>query len=374
MTFRPALPKFNGEFGTDQKGAPIGMVSVISELNDRSREIFRHIVDAYVETGEPIGSRTLSRRLGTTLSPATIRNVMADLEEVGLLFAPHTSAGRVPTEAGLRLFVDGLLEVGAISAQERQALDAQCAVRGRSLEQVLEEASSALSGLSGCAGLVMAPKREGALKQIEFIALGPGRALVVMVSTDGQVENRVLDLPPGLPPSALTTASNYLNARLTGQTLAETRAVVTAEMAAQRADLDSLTGRLVEQGLAVWAESEADRHDGYLIVRGQAHLLEDVTALGDLERIRGLFQALEAREGALRLLEAAHAAEGVQIYIGAENPLFAQAGCSVVLAPYTNARDQIIGAIGVIGPTRLNYARIIPMVDYTAKLIGRILR
>ena len=350
------------------------MVSVISELNDRSREIFRHIVDAYVETGEPIGSRTLSRRLGTTLSPATIRNVMADLEEVGLLFAPHTSAGRVPTEAGLRLFVDGLLEIGAISAQERQALDAQCAVRGRSLEQVLEEASSALSGLSGCAGLVMAPKREGALRQIEFIALGPNRALVVMVSTDGQVENRVLDLPPGLPPSALTKASNYLNARLTGQTLAETRAVVTAEMTAQRADLDSLTSRLVEQGLAVWAESEADRHDGYLIVRGQAHLLEDVTALGDLERIRGLFQALEAREGALRLLEAANAAEGVQIYIGAENPLFAQAGCSVVLAPYTNARDQIIGAIGVIGPTRLNYARIIPMVDYTAKLIGRILR
>jgi heat-inducible transcriptional repressor len=220
----------------------------------------------------------------------------------------------------------------------------------------------------------MAPKREGALRQIEFIALGPNRALVVMVSTDGQVENRVLDLPPGLPPSALTTASNYLNARLTGQTLAETRAVVTAEMTAQRADLDSLTSRLVEQGLAVWAESEADRHDGYLIVRGQAHLLEDVTALGDLERIRGLFQALEAREGALRLLEAANAAEGVQIYIGAENPLFAQAGCSVVLAPYTNARDQIIGAIGVIGPTRLNYARIIPMVDYTAKLIGRILR
>ncbi|GFZ84510.1 heat-inducible transcription repressor HrcA [Elstera cyanobacteriorum] len=351
------------------------MVSVISELNDRSREIFRHIVDAYVETGEPIGSRTLSRRLGTNLSPATIRNVMADLEEFGLLYAPHTSAGRVPTEAGLRLFVDGLLEVGAITPDERRALDAQCAVRGRSLEQVLEEASSALSGLSGCAGLVMAPKREGALQHIEFIPLGPGRALVVMVSTDGQVENRILDLPPGLPPSALTMASNYLNARLTGgHTLSETRAVVTAEMAAQRADLDSLTSRLVEQGLAVWADSTADRSDGYLIVRGQAHLLEDVTALGDLERIRGLFQALEAREGALRLLEAAHLAEGVQIYIGAENPLFAQAGCSVVLAPYTNARDQIIGAIGVIGPTRLNYARIIPMVDYTAKLIGRILR
>ena len=345
---------------------------MITELNERSREIFRHIVDAYVETGGPIGSRTLSRRLGTALSPATIRNVMADLEDAGLLAAPHTSAGRIPTEAGLRLFVNGLLEIGSLSTEERASIDSQCAATGRSVAQALEEATSALSGLSRCAGLVIAPKFDRSLKHIEFVPLGPGRALVVMVTEDGMVENRVIDVPIGMPPANLTTAGNYLNARLAGRRLEEVRGLIDRELEAHRAELDELTSRVVEAGLAVWAGSDNSR-DGHLIVRGQANLLGDVTAIEDLERIRALFQALEAREAMAKLLDAANDADGVQIFIGAESNLFSVAGCSVIIAPYTDKREQIVGAIGVIGPTRINYARIIPLVDYTAKMIGRLI-
>src|SRR6266851_4941206 len=303
--------------------------SPISDLSERSREIFRLIVDGYVQTGEPIGSRTLSRLLGQNLSPATIRNVMADLEEAGLLYAPHTSAGRLPTEAGLRLFVHGLLEIGNLAEDERHNIESLCAARGRSLAQALEEATTALSGLSHCAGIVVVPKQERPLKHIEFVHLGPGRALVVLVTEDGLVENRVIE-----------------------------------------AQLDELTSRVVSSGLACWAGGEGA---SALIVRGQANLLEDVTALADLERLRSLFEMLETKETVLRLLDASKKAEGVQIFIGAESHLFGVAGCSLIIAPYQNSRERIIGAIGVIGPTRINYARIIPMVDYTAKMIGRIM-
>jgi heat-inducible transcriptional repressor len=343
---------------------------LISELNERSREIFRQIVDAYVATGEPIGSRTLSRRLGQNLSPATIRNVMADLEEAGLLMAPHTSAGRVPTDAGLRLFVHGLMEVGGLSEDERRNIDSQCAAAGKSVSQALEEATTMLSGLSRCTGLVLAPKTERPLKHIEFVHLGPGRALVVMVTEDGLVENRIIDVPLGSLPATLISASNYLNARLVGRTLDEAKAAISEDVENDRAQLDELTHKLVEAGLATMAGSGKD---SALIVRGQAKLLEDVTALADLERLRGLFDALETRESMLRLLDATRTGEGVQIYIGADNPLFGASGCSMIVAPYQNSREQIVGAIGVIGPTRINYARIIPMVDYTAKVIGRLL-
>jgi heat-inducible transcriptional repressor len=342
---------------------------MIAELNDRSRDIFRHIVDAYVETGEPVGSRTISRRLGLNLSPATIRNVMADLEDLGLLYAPHTSAGRLPTEAGLRLFVHGLLEFGDISDDERTNIEAQCAAAGRSLAGVLEDATATLAGLSRCAGLVLAPKTDRPLKHIEFINLAPGRALVVMVTEDGLVENRVVDVPMGLPASTLVAASNYLSARLVGRTVAEARTDITGEIEAHKSQLDALTTSLVEAGLAIWGGGSP----GTLIVKGQSRLLGDVTALDDLERVRTLFEALETKEAMLRLLDAANQAEGVQIYIGAENTLFSHAGCSMIIAPYKDASEHIVGAIGVIGPTRLNYARIVPMVDYTAKVIGRLL-
>lgn len=344
---------------------------MIGELNQRSRDIFRHIVEAYVETGEPVGSRTISRRLGLQLSPATIRNVMADLEDLGLLAAPHTSAGRVPTDIGLRLFVNAMREVGDLSEEDRGSIEAQCAASGKSLPEVLEEATTMLSGLSACAGLVLAPKTDRPLRHIEFVPLAPGRALVVLVTENGLVENRVVEIPFDLPGSALTMASNFLNARMVGRTLEEARSAIQKEIDESRTQLDGLTQKVVETGLATWAGVRGSQ--GYLIVRGQARLLEDVTALSDLERIRSLFEALETRETMVRLLDATGRAEGVQIYIGAENELFSHAGCSMIVSPYTNAKEQVIGAIGVIGPTRINYARIIPMVDYTAKLVGRLI-
>jgi len=341
----------------------------VQALSERSRAIFRHIVDAYVSTGAPIGSRTISRKMGMSLSPATVRNVMADLEELGLLYAPHTSAGRLPTEAGMRLFVHGLLEHGNLTKDEQDRIDAQCAAAGRSLPEVLEEATGMLSGLSRCAGLVVAPKVDEPLKHIEFVALGPGRALVVLVFASGTVENRIIDVPVGLPASSLVEATNYLSARLVGRGLEQAKGEIGAELEQQQVELDALTAKVVELGLATWSD---DGRGGMLIVRGQAQLLEDVTAIEDLERIRQLFSALETKEALIRMLDLTGAAEGVQIFIGADNDLFGLAGCSMVIAPYSNSRQKIVGAIGVIGPTRIDYARIIPMVDYTAQLIGRI--
>ncbi|MCH6578717.1 MAG: heat-inducible transcriptional repressor HrcA [Alphaproteobacteria bacterium] len=345
-------------------------VRTVAVLNERSREIFRRIVESYVETGEPVGSRTLSRSLRLALSPATIRNVMADLQEAGLLYAPHTSAGRLPTEAGLRLFVDGLLEIGGLTEEERTDIDVKCSATGRSVEEALAEATSMLSGLADCAGLVFAPKSETPLKHIEFVGLTDGQALVVMVGENGVVENRLIAVPVGIPPSALVEARNFLSARLVGRTLTEARAEIAAELKEHRVQLDQLTTEVVETGLATWA---GESQSGYLIVKGQAKLLENITAIEDLEQIRTLFQALETKETMARLLELAHDAEGVQIFIGADNALFALAGCSMVVAPFANSSEKIVGAIGVIGPTRINYARIIPMVDYTAKVISRVI-
>ncbi len=342
--------------------------AMISELNQRSREIFSHIVDAYVSTGEPMGSRTLSRLLDSTLSPATVRNVMADLEDAGLLYAPHTSAGRLPTDAGLRLFVSGLLQTGNLTNDERQSIEGHCAASGASMEGLLKEATLALSGLSSCAGLVMAPKTDVPLRHIEIVGLGPGRALVVLVTENGIVENRIIETPANLPPSSLIEASNYLSARLIGRTLREASEQIAQELESQRAQLDDLTRSVVESGLASWAAGD---EGGTLIISGQANLLEDVNAAGDLERIRCLFEALETREMTLNLLSLAEGAEGVQIFIGTDNQMFNVAGCSLIVGPFRDKREQVIGAIGVVGPSRMNYARIIPMVDYTAKLVSR---
>jgi heat-inducible transcriptional repressor len=340
-------------------------------LNDRSREIFGALVRAYLDTGEAVGSKTLSARLGLNLSSATIRNVMADLERQGLLYAPHTSAGRLPTEAGLRFFVHGLLEVGQLTPDEMARIEAQSSASGKSYASVLEEAIAALSGLSRCAGLVLAPKQENPLRHIEFIHLGPGRALVVMVLDSGLVENRIIALPDGVPLSALLEAGNYLNARLSGRTLAEARMLIEAELTGDRASLDVLASRLVQTGLAVWSGDTAPERS--LIVRGQAHLLQDVREAGDIERIRRLFEALETKSTFISLLEAAQTAEGVQIFIGSDNALFDVSGCSLIVAPFHDTRARIIGAIGVIGPTRLNYSKVIPMVDYTARVMTRLI-
>jgi heat-inducible transcriptional repressor len=350
------------------ESAPKGLIGA---LNERSRTIFSEIVGGYLDTGEPTGSRTLSRRIDESLSPATIRNVMADLEEMGLLYAPHTSAGRLPTEAGLRLFVDGLLEIGSLNDEDRTRIEAQCAAAGKPLKEALEEATTALSGLSRCAGLVVAPKTERGVRHIEFVSLGDGRALVVLVSEDGAVENRVVRLPVGTPPSALIQAANYLNARLAGRTLDEAKRDIHREIEEHRAQIDALTAGLVEAGLATWGGDGAE--GGALIIKGHARLLDDVQAITDLERVRALFEALDTKDLTARLVERTREADGVQIYIGADNTLFNMAGCAMITAPFAGAHGDIVGAIGVIGPARINYARIIPIVDYTAKVIGRLM-
>ncbi|MGD9538618.1 MAG: heat-inducible transcriptional repressor HrcA [Alphaproteobacteria bacterium] len=341
------------------------------DLNERSRDVLRRVVETYMETGQPVGSRTLSRRLTTPLSPATIRNVMADLEDAGLLYAPHTSAGRLPTQLGLRLFVDGLLELGELTEAERASIDGKCQAAGRTLDELLTEASDTLSGLSHCASLVLAPKTDLPFRQVEFVSLGPGRALVVMVMESGIVENRVIDVPSGMTQSHLIEATNYLNARLAGRTLAEALGEIRAEVESKRAQLDALAAKVVEAGIATWS-GEAERH-GALIVRGQAKLLDDVTVAEDLERIRALYETLESKTGLVSLLESTRDADGVKIFIGAESKLFGNTECSLIVSPFRSNGTRFVGAIGVVGPTRLNYARIIPMVSHTAEIIGRLL-
>jgi heat-inducible transcriptional repressor len=296
---------------------------------------------------------------------------MADLEDLGYLQAQHASAGRFPTEAGLKMFVSGLLEVGRITSDERAQLDALGQQKGRSVDSMLDDAVKALSGLSRCAGLVVAPQLDAEIKHVEFVALGNGQALAVIVNASGEVENRVLDLPPGLPPSVLQEASNFLNARLANRTFSQAKQAIYTDLETQKGQLDALASKVVKQGLATWSGNGPD--DGQLIVHGQVHLLDDISAQADLARVRDLFAALETKERVLRVLDLLNGAEGVQIFIGADNDLFTMAGCSMIVAPYQNSRQEIVGALGVIGPTRINYARIIPMVDYTARVISRLL-
>ncbi len=340
----------------------------LAELDNRAREIFRRVVETYLETGEPVGSRTLSRG-GVQLSPASIRNTMQDLTELGLLGAPHISAGRLPTHAGLRLFVDGLMEVGDVGDSERREIEQRLAGRGRSFEDMLNEASSLLSGLAGGAGIVVAPMREAGVKHVEFVALGVDQALAVVVFEDGAVENRLMQLAAGVTPSSLQEASNFLNARMRGKTLAEAGQDIRSELDHARRQLDVAAARLVEEGLAVWGGGEG--RDRALIVRGRANLLADRETLEDLERVRMLFDDLEQKEQLIGLLDGVREAQGVRIFIGAETRLFSLSGSAVIAAPYMSGQKKLLGAIGVIGPTRLNYARVIPLVDYTARVLSQ---
>jgi heat-inducible transcriptional repressor len=341
----------------------------LAELDDRARQIFRRIVESYLETGDPVGSRTLSRG-GVQLSPASIRNTMQDLAQLGLLASPHTSAGRVPTHTGLRLFVDGLLEVGDLAEEERRSIEARLVAHGRSFDDALNEATSILSGLAGGAGIVVTPAREAGVKHVEFVALGPDQALAIMVFDDGSVENRLMRLAAGLTPSALNEASNFLNARLRGRTLADAKAEMRAELDRAKRELDVAAARLVEDGLAAWGGGEDTERA--LIVRGRANLLGDPQTLDDLERVRTLFEDLEQKEQLIGLLDGVREGQGVRIFIGAETRLFSLSGSAVIAAPYMTGRQRVLGAIGVIGPARLNYARVIPLVDYTARVLGQI--
>lgn len=341
----------------------------LAEMNDRSREVFRRLVETYLDTGEPVGSRTLARALPQALSPATIRNVMQDLEFLGLLESPHVSAGRIPTHQGLRLFVDGILEVGDVSGEERSEIERSLGEDDRDLSSMLDRAGDMLSGLTHGASLVLIPTVSAPIRHIEFVALGPERVLVVLVTADGRVENRIFTPPAGLTPSAMREAANFLNAVLQGRTLGEVRGVVAAEIANRRAELDALSHRLIEHGLAVWDQAD---DAGRLIVRGRANLLEGSEDAADLDRIRQLFDDLERKRDLAQLLELTEGGDGVRVFIGAENKLFSLSGSALVVSPYMSADRRIIGAVGVIGPTRLNYGRIVPIVDYTAQLVGRL--
>jgi len=347
----------------------------LQSLDMRSRDIFRRIVDSYLRDGEPVGSRSLSRMLPSSLSPATVRNVMSDLEHLGLVYSPHISAGRLPTQKGLRFFVDAFMELGDLSDDERRGIESQVRASGSgaTMEQMLTEASQMLSGLSRGAGLVLTANNEVALKHIEFIQLEPTKALVVLVSQNGDVENRVVELPPGITVSQLHEASNFLNAHIRGRTLAEAKAEIARIKDQTKAALDTLSQDLVERGLAIWAGTESGL-PSRLIVRGRANLLDNVTAQADMELMKHLFEDLETQDGMIQLLGLAEEGSGVRIFIGSENKLFSLSGSSLVVAPYRDKDARVIGALGVIGPTRLNYARIVPMVDYTAQVVSRMLR
>ncbi|MBO0347204.1 heat-inducible transcriptional repressor HrcA [Roseibium limicola] len=346
----------------------------LSDLDKRSREIFRSIVETYLDTGEPVGSRNVARALNMSLSPASVRNVMSDLEHLGLLHSPHASAGRLPTQIGLRFFIDALLEVGDLTQDERRQIDVQvrASQQTNSAAQVLTEASQMLSGLSSGAGVVLTHKSDMRLKHIEFIRIEPLKALVVLVGEDGSVENRVIGLPEGLPASALIEAGNYLNSRLQGRTLGQVRKELEQLKTDNQAALDQLSQKIIDAGLAVWSQSTADE-PGTLIVRGRSNLITDMGAAEDLERIRLLFDDLENKQELIQLLGLAEKGDGVRIFIGSENNLFSLSGSSLVVSPYRDREQRIVGVLGVIGPTRLNYARVIPMVDYTARLVSRIL-
>ncbi|HDR29141.1 MAG TPA: heat-inducible transcriptional repressor HrcA [Rhodovulum sp.] len=344
---------------------------LLDEMNDRSREVFRRVVEGYLETGDPVGSRTLTRTMSEKVSAATIRNVMQDLEFLGLLDSPHVSAGRIPTQLGLRMFVDGLLEMRELESEDREKIDATLDSNERDMGVMLDRVGAALSGVTRGASLVLAPKHEAPIKHIEFVSLAPDRALTVLVFADGHVENRIFEPAPGQTPSSMREAANFLNALAAGKTLSELRDVMQVEIARRRRELNELARVMVEAGLAVW-ENKGEPHER-LIVRGRANLLADSAEAEELDRIRTLFDDLERKRDIVEFLELAEEGEGVRIFIGSENKLFSLSGSSLVVSSYMNADRKIIGAVGVIGPTRLNYGRIVPVVDYTAQLVGKLI-
>ncbi|MCU4652276.1 heat-inducible transcriptional repressor HrcA [Roseibacterium sp. SDUM158016] len=344
---------------------------ILDELNDRSREVFRRVVEGYLETGSPVGSRTLTRTLSESVSAATVRNVMQDLEFLGLLGSPHVSAGRVPTQLGLRLFVDGFLEMGDLAEEDRHALDDTLDSNSADIQGVLDRVGAALSAATRGASLVLAPKHEAPIQHIDFVSLSPQQALVVLVFADGHVENRLFVPPEGTTPSAMREAANFLNARLAGQTVSSLRGVMAKEIETRRREIDQLASSLIDSGLAVW--DNAGQPTERLIVRGRSNLLGTGADEGEIDRIRQLFDDLERKRDIAEFLELTEAGDGVRIFIGSENKLFSLSGSSLVVSPYMNADRKIVGAVGVIGPTRLNYGRIVPIVDYTAQLVGRMI-
>jgi heat-inducible transcriptional repressor len=343
---------------------------MLSDFNQRTRDIFRLIVDEFLETGDPAGSRTLSRRLGASLSPATIRTVMADLEDAGLIYSPHTSSGRLPTQSGLRLYVDGLMQIGQLSQKDRDNIESECLVTGHSVQEIYEKTGSLLSGLSSCLSVVISPKLNKPVKQIQFVPLEPTRILVILVLQDGIVENRIMQTPQSVDPDILQQATDYLNRRIVGKTLQDVRDDILFDIRNHQTNLDHITARLVEQGLVVAVDSKSG---GNIIVRGQSHLLSDVNEMANLEQARQILTILEEEKNMLQVLDLVSEGDGVQIFIGSENRFFDNPTWSTIFSPYRDETGRMIGAVGVIGPTRINYARIVPIVDFTSQIMTRII-
>ena len=345
--------------------------NILTEMNDRSREVFQRVVEGYLQSGEPVGSRTLTRSLSENLSAATVRNVMQDLEYLGLLDSPHISSGRIPTQMGLRMFVDGLLEVDGLEITDREKLDGTINETPNDIAGALDKIGSALSGITQGASLVLSPKQESEIEHIEFVSLAHDRALVVLVFSNGHVENRLFKPPLGQTPSSLKEAANFLNSIMQGRTLSQAKEIIKQEISIRRQELDSLAAELVENGVVFW-EAKGDTQER-LIVRGRANLLESEAEEEELERIRLLFNDLERKQDIAEFLDLTEQSDGVRIFIGSENKLFSLSGSSLVVSPYMNSDKKVIGAVGVIGPTRLNYGRIVPIVDYTAQLVGKLI-
>jgi len=345
--------------------------NILTEMNDRSREVFQRVVEGYLQSGEPVGSRTLTRSLSENLSAATVRNVMQDLEYLGLLDSPHVSSGRIPTQMGLRMFVDGLLEVDGLAITDRERLDGTINKNPKDISATLDKIGSTLSGITQGASLVLSPKQESEIEHVEFVSLAHDRALVVLVFSNGHVENRLFQPPLGQTPSSLKEAANFLNSIMQGRTLSQAKEIIQKEISIRRQELDSLAAELVENGIVFW-EAKGERQER-LIVRGRANLLESEAEEEELERIRLLFNDLERKQDIAEFLDLTEQSDGVRIFIGSENKLFSLSGSSLVVSPYMNSDKKVIGAVGVIGPTRLNYGRIVPIVDYTAQLVGKLI-
>ena len=342
------------------------------ELSPRNSDVFQTLVEMYLQNGTPVGSRSLSRELDVKLSSATIRNAMQDLEYLGLLKSPHISAGRIPTELGLRLFVDEYLEISNVDDDERSLIDAIAVDESAEVAEQLDRAGTVLSRLTHSASLVLAPKCQLPIKHVEFVSLAPDRALVVLVTADGRVENRVFRPPEGQTPSSMRQAANFVNSIAAGRSVGELKSIVDSEIELQKAEIDRLASQLVKEGLAVWENTAGQNHGERLIVRGRSNLLGSDEVKINMDLIRELFDDLERKRDIADFLQFVEDSEGVRIFIGSENKLFSLTGSTLVISPYMSNDRRIVGAVGVIGPTRLNYGRIVPIVDYTAQLVGKL--
>jgi len=345
--------------------------NISSMMDTRSREVFQQIVENYLSSGEPVGSRSLTQTLTKSVSASTIRNVMQDLEVLGLLNSPHTSAGRIPTELGLRMFVDAIMEVGEVREQDKQKIDNTLDTDQPQINSMLDRVGFALSGLTQSASLVLCPKHEASIKHIEFVSLAEDRTLVVLVFVDGSVENRFFVPPKGQTPSSMREAANFLNNIGVGHTVSEMRTRIQGEISKNKKELNALASELVELGVAVWENKSVTEER--LIVRGRSKLLNENTDEQGIDKIKSLFDDLERKRDIAKFLQLTEEGEGVRIFIGSENKLFSLSGSSLIISPYINSERKIIGAVGVIGPTRLNYGRIVPIVDYTAQAVGKLI-